>query len=175
MIAPSECFAVHLHKLAETPPYIAPRLFINKVERQSPHLDPKWLFRECNIPHCPFSHLRSTKRWLSKHHGPLFQTHINWLSIENLNCISPSPTSVIFRSFPSFHMDRSKFLAARILICFVVRNFPMRLRENSSNAFSLFTGGIGMTSSSSVVNVIFCMRSRTSDSMAVFVAVYVSL
>ena len=123
----------------------------------------------------PFSHRLSTNRWLSKHHCPLFQTHINYLSIKNLNCSRPSPTSTIFKSSPSFHMDHSKFLVAHMFIGFVVRKFPIRLSENSSNTFSLFTGRIGMISSSSVVSIIFCIHSRTSDSMIVFVSLIVSL
>ena len=51
----------------------------------------------------------------------------------------------------------------------------MRLKENSSNTFALVTERIGMTSSSSVVSVIFCIRSRTSDSMLVLVRVLVGL
>lgn len=51
----------------------------------------------------------------------------------------------------------------------------MRLKENSSNTFALLTERIGMTSSSSVVSVIFCIRSRTSDSMLVLVRVLVGL
>lgn len=123
----------------------------------------------------PFSHHLSANRWLLKHHGPLFQTHINWLSIKNLNCSRPFPTSTIFKSSPSFHMDRSKFLATCMFIGYIVRNFPMRLNESSSSTFSFFTGRIGITSSSSVVSIIFCICSRTSDSMTVFVSLAVSV
>lgn len=129
-----------------------------------------WIQNGCfenvmNLTDIPFSHHRRARRWLSKQHGPLFQTHIIWLSNKNLNCNSPSPTSMIFMSSPSFHIDRNKLFAARMFICFDVRNCPIRLRENSSNIFSLFTEWIDMASSSSIVSFMFCIRSRTSDSM----------
>ena len=54
----------------------------------------------------PFSHCQSNKRWFSKLHGPLFITHTNWLSKENLNWVSPSPTTLIFKSWPNFHILR---------------------------------------------------------------------
>lgn len=112
----------------------------------------------------PFSHHHMAKRWLSKHHGPLFQTHIIWLSNENLNCSSPSPTSMIFKSSPSFHIDRNKFFATRMFICFDVRNRPGGLVKTPP-IFSLFTERIDMASSSSVVSFMFYIHSRTSDSM----------
>ena len=77
--------------------------------KDSPHT---WIQNGCFVnvtflTDIPFSHRRSAKRWSSKHHGPL------WLSIENLNCNNPSPTSIIFKSWsPSFHMDRSKFVVS---------------------------------------------------------------
>ncbi|KAK7848185.1 protein rae1 [Quercus suber] len=72
---------------------------------------------------------------------------------------------MIFKSSPSFHIDRSKLLAALKFIGFTVRKRPVRLRENSSNMLSLYTDQIAIASSSSVVSFICCIRSRTSDSM----------
>ena len=102
----------------------------------------------------PFSHLRKARIWLSKHQGPLFQTQFSWLSIENLNCNRPSPTSTTFKSSPIFHVDHKRFLPALILIDLVVRNFPIKLREYSSNISFLLTGLV-MASSSSVVSCNF--------------------
>ena len=113
----------------------------------------------------PFSHRRRARIWLSKHQGPLFQTHDSWLSIENLNCKSLSSTSTIFRSSPNFHIDRSKFFAALRLMDLVVRNCPMRLNEYSSRISCLRTGCTIIASSSSIVNFIHWIRSKNSKSI----------
>ena len=118
-----------------------------------------------DLTNIPFSHLHKAKRWLSKHQGPLFQTHSNWLSIENLNYKSPLPTSVIFISSPRFHIFHNKFFAAHKFICFNVRCHPIRLRENSSKILSVLTNRIDIASSSSVVSLMFCIHSSTSNSM----------
>nr|POE84853.1 protein rae1 [Quercus suber] len=57
---------------------------------------------------------------------------------------------MIFKSSPSFHIDRSKLLAALKFIGFTVRKRPVRLRENSSNMLSLYTDQIAIAPSSSV-------------------------
>ena len=88
----------------------------------------------------PFSHLRKTRIWLSKHQGLLFQTQFSWHSIENLNCSRPSSSSTIFKSSPIFHIDLSKFLATLILIGLVVRNLPIKLKEYSSRISFLLNG-----------------------------------
>lgn len=115
----------------------------------------------------PFSQHRRARRWLSKHHGLLFQTHISWLSKEYLNWRSPSPTSTIFKAFPSFHIALINFFAA-ILMVFDVRKHIIRLSKNSSSILALFTGLIAMTSSSSVVSFILWISSSTSDSILMF-------
>ena len=113
----------------------------------------------------PCSHLRKSKTWLSKHYGLLWITHCNWLSMVNLNCNNPSPTSIIFKSAPNFQLFRSKFLAALKLVCLVVKNLPKRLSKHSSRIFSLWVGRTCITRPSLDVNLTFCKRSITSWSM----------
>lgn len=113
----------------------------------------------------PTFHLRKSSRWLSKLHGPSFMTHSSWLSNENLNWRSLSPTFVIFKSFPNFQIDRSRFFAALRLMDFEVKKHPSRLREHYSKVFSWWSEWTMIISPSSTVRRIRCSRFIKSESM----------
>ena len=83
-------------------------------------------------------------------------TRFNWLSMENLNWNTPSPTSTIRTLEPIFHTNCSEVLATRWLKGLLVRNLPNRLREHSSNILSLCTVPTLITTPSSSVNLMFC-------------------
>ena len=95
----------------------------------------------------------------------LLSTHTNWLSMANLNCISPSPTSVIFKSLPIFHTDLKRFFAALRFIGLVVRNLPNRLKEHSSNICLRCSERTCMTSPSSGIKLTRLNHSMKSESM----------
>ena len=100
----------------------------------------------------PFSHRRSTKRWLSKHQGPLSTTHFNWISKENLNW--------------SGHTEHKIFFAALRLIGLSLINHPSMLREHSSRISLWWLTCIAISSSSFSMSDILLSLSRKSGSMS---------
>ena len=100
----------------------------------------------------PFSHRRSTKRWLSKHQGPLSTTHFNWISKENLNWSS--------------HTEHKMFFASLRLIGLSLKNRLSMLREHSSRISLRWLTCIAISSSSFSVSDILLSLSRKSGSMS---------
>ena len=119
----------------------------------------------------PLSHRLRTKSSLSKLQGPLSKTQVNWLSSSNRNWNSPSPTSTILKSFPSFHTDHNSVFTALCLYGLLVRNLPNSVSENSSILFSLWAKFIFTTSPYSFVSCIFCSLSSKSKSIPCFLGV----
>ena len=119
----------------------------------------------------PLSHHLRTKRLLLKLQGPFSNTQVNWLSSLNRNWNSPSPTSMILKSFPSLHTDRSSDFAALWLYGLLVTNLPNSVSEHSSIVFSLWAKFSFTTSPSFSVSCIFCSFSMKSESILCFLGV----
>ena len=116
----------------------------------------------------PLSHCLRTKRLLSKLKGPFSNTQVNWLSSLNRNWNSPSPTSMILKSFPSFHTDRSSDFAALWLYGLLVRNLPNSVSEHSSIVSSLWAKFRFTTSPFSSVSCIFLASQWNLNPLCVF-------